>query len=381
MATRVVPRWTGRALALAVAATLLAGCAGDSSTDDAWEQRGLPGGARPSDRLVLAVVEPDDGVGPVVDFIDSATTSVALGTYEINPDYAPIVDALTRAIDRGVDVRVMVSATEYPLTGPQGNPADVAALQQKGIDAQLSNPAFSYYHAKFILLDAGQPSARAMVTDFNFDQGYFEADPTHPDEGGTRGMAVLATDPDDVAEIASYFEADWPPFGQWPPPDRPNVIWAPSSDQFPNPGNAERVMRDLIGGATETLDIYEQQFPVASELLDPILQRAKAGVKVRIIGNRVGFDPKVAEVLEPAGVEIVFGPAAADGRELYIHTKTIVVDAGSPDQVAYIGSVNPFLAESLQTERELGVLVTDNASIEEVSAVFDKDFATATANL
>ncbi len=194
-------------------------------------------------------------------------------------------------------------------------------------------------------------------------------------------MAVLATDPSDVAEIATYFDADWPTFGQWPAPDRPNVLWSPSSTTFQNPGNSQAALLDFIQSATSTLDIYEQQFPAASDLLQPILERAKAGVKVRIVGNRVGFDPKVAEILEPAGVQIVFGPKEANGKEMYIHTKTMVVDAGLPQQVAYIGSVNPFLNESLQTERELGVLVTDAASVEEVMAVFNSDFRSATAGL
>ena len=85
----------------AVTALLATGCGGESATDDAWRDSGYPGGAQASDRLTVTVVEPDDGVAPVVDFIDSATSSLDLGTYEINPDFAPITDALLRAVDRG----------------------------------------------------------------------------------------------------------------------------------------------------------------------------------------------------------------------------------------------------------------------------------------
>ena len=63
---------------------------------------------------------------------------------------------------------------------------------------------------------------------------------------------------------------------------------------------------------------------------------------------------------------------------MYIHTKTIVVDAGRDDAVAYVGSINPFLDESLQTERELGILITDPASIARIMATFDVDFASGT---
>ena len=52
----------------------------------------------------------------------------------------------------------------------------------------------------------------------------------------------------------------------------------------------------------------------------------------------------------------------------------IVADAGLPTGVAYVGSVNPFLDESVQTERELGILITDPASIDRIDSVFTRDF-------
>jgi hypothetical protein len=50
------------------------------------------------------------------------------------------------------------------------------------------------------------------------------------------------------------------------------------------------------------------------------------------------------------------------------------VDAGQPDAIAYVGSINPFLDESIDTERELGVLLTDPTSIERIMLIFDRDF-------
>ena len=63
----------------------------------------------------------------------------------------------------------------------------MAALQAKGLDAQLSNPQFSYYHAKVLVIDDGQPGGKALVSDFNFAPGYFGPETSNPDEGGTRG--------------------------------------------------------------------------------------------------------------------------------------------------------------------------------------------------
>lgn len=369
--------WRSIVVVGAFTMAVLAGCNSSGGSDTS----GLPAGAQPSADMNLAMIVPDDGVDPVVRLIDNAQTSVAIGTYDIDPEYDDVIDALLRAQARGVDVRVMDSATTFPLDKPQLNAQDVAALQAKGINAQLSNPEFSYYHAKFVLVDAGTPSAQALVSDFNFAASYFGPDPNNPTEGGTRGMAVLATNPDDVAEIAAYYEADWPPFSQWPASDRPNVIWSPSEDTFTNPGTSDEAMKSFITGAKDTLDIYAQQFPVNSELLAPIEAAAKKGVKVRIVANKVGFDKAVADALQPLGVEIQLDPSAPtnDGRTMYVHTKTMVADGNTDRAVAYVGSINPFLQESLNTERELGVLVTDQPSIRRMLDTFNRDFASGTA--
>ena len=368
-------RWPGAIGVLTLA--FLTAC----SSADTTASEELPAGAQPSDALSLAMIVPDDGVDPVIRLIDSAQTSVAIGTYDIDPNYDAVVDALLRAQERGVDVRVMVSASTFPLTSPQLNGEDVAALQAKGINAQLSNPAFSYYHAKFVLVDAGTGSAQALVSDFNFAASYFGPDPNNPTEGGTRGMAVLATDQADVAEIASYYDADWPPFSQWPVSDRPNLVWSPSASTFSNPGTSATAMKSLINGAQNTLDIYAQQFPADSELLEPIKAQARKGVKVRIVANKVGFDQAVADALQPLGVQIELDPSAPtnDGRSMYVHTKTMVADGDTERAVAYVGSINPFLRESLYTERELGVLVTDRPSIRRILDTFNRDFASGTA--
>ena len=66
-----------------------------------------------------------------------------------------------------------------------------------------------------------------------------------------------------------------------------------------------------------------------------------------------------------------------DGKPLYVHTKSIVADGGTDRAVAYVGSINPFVDQSLQTERELGVFVTEAGSVAQIRAVFDRDFTSA----
>jgi phosphatidylserine/phosphatidylglycerophosphate/cardiolipin synthase-like enzyme len=378
-----------RPLALMLAAFALAACSSTSSTTLPTppplqvERTGL---------ITLESIQPEDGIGAVTRFIDGATKSVDIAVYQMDPGYSPLIEALTRATERGVKVRILLSGTIYPPGSTNDNPRDVEVLREQGFEAALSRPDFSFSHWKVLIRDAGTDAGQALICDFNLEAGYFGIDPLYPDEGDTRGMAVLDRDPADVAMIARTFDADWPPYKPWPVNDRPNLVWSPSNSTCDSTscasaypleptGNSRDVMLSLIGNAEESLDIYVQALAAPSQLLTPLLDAVDRGVKVRIIGNDGGINTDALSELKDAGAEIVINPTDpdGDGKVMYIHTKTIVVDAGRPDAIAYVGSINPFLDESIDTERELGVLLTDPTSIERIMLIFDRDFGSGKA--
>lgn len=337
--------------------------------------------------ITLESIQPDDGVSAVTDVIDSATKSVDIAVYQMDPSYSPLIESLTRAKDRGVRVRILLSGTIYPPGSTNDNPRDVEILREQGFEAELSRPEFSFSHWKVLIIDAGTDNGRALICDFNLEAGYFGIDPQYPNEGDTRGMAVLDTDPRDVDMIARTFDADWPPYKPWPANDRPNLVWSPSNSTCDSTscasayplepvGNSRDVMLSLIGNSRTSLEVYAQALAEPSQLLQPLIDAANRGVKVRIVGNDGGINTDALAKLKDAGAEVVINPTdpGGDGRVMYIHTKTIVADAGTPEAIAYVGSINPFLDESIDTERELGVLLTDATSIERILLIFDRDF-------
>lgn len=390
-------RSVGRAAAAIVVVAVVAACGGGAGGDatstpaptiTAPADTGYPGGAEPTDLITLNDIQPDDGIEAVIEVIDSAQVSLDLAFYEMDSAYTPLIEALHRAQDRGVAVRILISAAFFPLNGPNANPQVVADLQAQGFDAELSRTDVSFSHWKVIIVDAGTPQAYALVADYNLEPRYFGRDYRYVGQGETRGMGAINRDPQDVAMIAETFEADWPPFGAWPESDRPNLVWSPSSDicdsvscASPAPltptGNSLSVMTALIDEATETLDIYVQALAKPSLLLEPLERALERGVAVRIVGNPGGINDDANEQLSSRGAQIIIEPADPnnDGLWMYIHTKTIVADGRTDRAVAYVGSVNPFLDESLMTERELGVLMTDHVSIERILATFDRDFS------
>ena len=373
-----------RLLVLLVSALALTACGGQASPALPTPP---PLQVERTQMITLESIQPDDGVDAVTDFIDQARRSVDIGVYQMDPSYSPLITALTRAKDRGVRVRILLSGTIYPPGSTNDNPRDVEILREQGFEAALSRPEFSFSHWKVIVIDAGTQEAKALICDFNLEAGYFGLDPQYPDEGDTRGMAVLDTDPADVDLIARTFDADWPPYRPWPANDRPHLVWSPSNSTCDSSscasaypleptGNSRDVMLSLIGNARESLDIYAQALAEPSQLLQPLLDAANRGVRVRIVGNDGGINTDDLGKLKEAGAEIVINPTdpGGDGRVMYIHTKTIVADAGTPEEIAYVGSVNPFLDESIDTELELGVLLTHRTSIERIVLVFDRDF-------
>lgn len=346
-----------------------------------------PGGAVPTDKIVLANIQPDDSVSAVIDFIASAKKTLDIAVYQIDPAYTPLIEALKAAQARGVKVRILISGTIYPPTEDNNNPVLVEDLREEGFDAQLSRPEFSYSHWKLLIADGGTPSGRVLLCDYNLEAGYFGLDPQYPTEGDTRGMAVLVSDSADVDLIQATFDADWPPYKPWPISTRPNLVWSPSDDTCDTAdctgpfvlepvGNSTEVLTALINDATTSLDVYAQALAKPSRLLQPLLDAAGRGVKVRIVGNDGGINTDAQAALKAAGVQTVINTSdpTGDGKVMYIHTKTIIADADTDRGVAYVGSVNPFLDESLATERELGVFVTDPASIAKILSVFNRDF-------
>ncbi len=378
-----------RALALLGAALALVGCSGSPAASLPTPP---PLQVERTGMITLESIQPEDGIDAVTGFIDEATKTVDIAVYQMDPSYSPLIESLTRAKERGVRVRILLSGTIYPPGSTNDNPRDVDILREQGFEAALSRPEFSFSHWKVLIIDAGTAGAQALICDFNLEAGYFGIDPQYPDEGDTRGMAVLDRDPADVDMIARTFAADWPPYKPWPANDRPNLVWSPSDSTCDSTsctsayplepvGNSRDVMLSLIGNAQESLDIYAQALAEPSQLLVPLLDAANRGVKVRIIGNDGGINTDALSKLKDAGAEVVINPVdpGGDGKVMYIHTKTIVADAGQPSAIAYVGSVNPFLDESIDTERELGVLLTDPTSIERILLIFDRDFASGTS--
>lgn len=283
-------------------------------------------------------IEPDDGRKPVLDELDHAQHSITLEVYLLSD--RQIINALKQAHVRGVKVQVMLE--EHPFGGA-GNTQDVyRELQQAGVDIKWSDPTFRFTHIKTFVID----NQTAIIMSLNLTKSAF----TH-----NRELGVITTVPADVRQAAAIFTADWNRTGE--PPGGPLVV---------SPTNSRALLLGLINGARQSIDIYAEEMQDQQVIAD-LIAAEERGVAVRLImsaasGNDTNAPGRAQ--LEQAGVEVRIN------RGDYVHAKMMLIDG----QRAFIGSEN-FSATSLDFNRELGIIVTQPANIQRISAVFNRDFA------
>jgi phosphatidylserine/phosphatidylglycerophosphate/cardiolipin synthase-like enzyme len=285
-------------------------------------------------------VEPDDGLPPVIDEIDTARCGIDVSVYILSN--SDVIDALIQAAARGVRVRVMLE--QYPFGGGGTQEETMDVLTASGIEVRWSANDVRFSHAKFMVIDR----SIAMVMNANLTASAF---------ADNREFGATTTDEESVSQAQAIFDRDW---NHEPvtPSEGPLIV---------SPTNSRERYLDLISRADESIDFY------AEVIRDPgiiaaLLQAETRGVAVRlIVDDSIDEDSQESLVtLFEGGVEI----RLASG--LYIHAKLMLID----DALAVVGSQN-FTATSLDLNRELAIVLTDQATLSRCISVFERDWMRA----
>lgn len=137
------------------------------------------------------VWSPDRSQADVLSLIRSARRSVLVESEELSA--APVVSALVTAARRGVAVGlVMTDKSEW-------HPGFNAITAAGGRVRVLHGETPLYIHAKLLVVDAGQPDARALVGSQNLSTASLDYD---------RELGVVLTEPRLVSALARLIESD-----------------------------------------------------------------------------------------------------------------------------------------------------------------------------
>lgn len=287
----------------------------------------------------LGSTEPD-----IYNFINSATSTLDMTMYELS-DTTAVNDLIARE-QAGVQVRVILDGTRTTVNDSAYN-----ALQAAGVGVVWSSSAYVYTHQKTITVDG----ATSLILTGNLTAKYY---PTSRDYG------VFDNDPNDVNAIENVFNADYAGTSVTPS-DGDNLLWSPTDSR-------SRLL-GVINGATTTLDVEEEEFGDQT-VVDAIAARAQAGVTVRVVLEKPGsYSSQVQEILNAGGT--VVGYSSSTG--FYIHAKAMVADYGLPTQTVEAGSMN-ISTNSLDNNRELGVILTDSGVANTIETAFNSDYAGGT---
>lgn len=285
-------------------------------------------------------VAPDDGYPPVIREIDAAECTVDVSVYILSDDL--VIDALRYAVDRGVQVRVMLE--EHPFGGGGGQDEVREQLELHGVEVRWSGSDIRFSHAKYIVIDRQV----AMFMNQNLTTSGFRTN---------REFGVITTDRSSVIQAHVLFDRDWD-HDPLDDPDGPLIV---------SPTNSRARYLALIGGAERSIDFYAEVIR-DFEIVDALEAAAARGVAVRLIVD-ASFDEATQEIavrLHHGGAEIRLA------ETLYIHAKLMIID----DEIAIVGSQN-FTPTSLDDNREVAIAIDDATLIARCLAIFERDWLRA----
>jgi cardiolipin synthase A/B len=274
------------------------------------------------------ITQPEDGLTPILKAIKRAKKSLDVVIFRF--DLTELEDALAAAVERGVAVRALIAHTN------RGGEKKLRKLESRLLKcgATLSRTADDMvrYHGKVVVID----QKTAMVLGFNF---------TSLDVKKSRSLGLITVNPKIVGALTKVIDSDH---------NRVATIIT-SSRLVVSPENAREQLSKFISAARRELLIYDSNV-TDDRMIALLMQRAAAGVKVRILG---GLERK----WKGTGIKV------KALRGLRLHVRAIVRDR----KTAFVGSQSLRKLE-LDKRREVGLITKDRRAVAQIARTFEADW-------
>jgi cardiolipin synthase len=275
---------------------------------------------------VKLIIQPADGVAPILRAIQKAKKTIDIVIFRF--DRAEVEHALAEAVDRGVAVRALIAHTN------KGGEKNLRKLELRLLDygATVARTAddLARYHQKIIIID------RAVLHVYGFN--YTKLDIEH-----SRSFGIVTRDKKIVRDADQLFEAD--AMRQNYTPTHPRLVVSPE--------NSRARLTAFIKGARRELLIYDAC--VSDNAIQKVLaERAKAGVRIRIIGRLEKQHPDIK---------------VRRMTTLRLHVRAILRDG----RTGFVGSQSLRKLE-LEGRREVGIIIQNSAIVKKMRAVFAFDW-------
>ncbi len=288
----------------------------------------------------VLITEPDNGVTPLINAMTHANQAIDLVMYGFTDQQ--FAAELIAAKQHGKSVRVLIQ--QHPYMTDNENQAIITLLQNAAVPLVYADQNFKLTHQKTLIID----NNKALVMTFNLTHSTFKKE---------RNFALIVTDPDELQEIESVFDADW--HHQAVSVHNENLIWSPD--------NSREKLVALVQRAHDGIKVYAESITDYA-MVGALASAARRGVKVAILTSNESkkINGKKFHYLEKAGVLIRIS------RGLIIHAKVLLID----HQTAVVGSIN-LTKPSIDENRELAVIIHDENIYRQLENTFDSDWQNA----
>jgi phosphatidylserine/phosphatidylglycerophosphate/cardiolipin synthase-like enzyme len=273
------------------------------------------------------IIQPEDGVKPIVDGINQARKSVEIAIFRF--DRKEVEHALESAVKRGAFVHALIADTNR--SGEKNLRKLETRLLAEGVTVARTSDDLVRYHGKMMIVDR----RRLYLLAFNF---------THLDIDHSRSFGVATSNRQLVQEGIRLFESD-----------TKRQPYVPRCSTFlVSPLNARERLSAFIKGAKQELLIYDSKISDRA-MIRQLEERARAAVEIRVMGHMTG------------------GNGLLDVRKLAqmrLHTRTIIRDRHQ----LFVGSQSLRELE-LDARREIGVIIRDSKVVNALVKVFEEDWS------
>src|SRR5579864_8869009 len=214
-----------------------------------------PEAFRPELWSMKLIVQPGDGIMPLVQAINNAKKSVEILIFRF--DRGEVEKALASAVSRGVFVHALIAYTN------RGGERSLRKLEMRllaaGITVARTADDLARYHGKYMIIDRRE----LFLLAFNY---------TYLDIEHSRSFGLVTSNPKLVQEGAKLFEAD-----------TKRQTYTPGLATFVvSPANSRKQLSAFIKGAKKQLLIYDPEISDTA-MIRLLEESAKADVEIRII--------------------------------------------------------------------------------------------------
>ncbi|MCL5037962.1 MAG: phospholipase D-like domain-containing protein [Chloroflexi bacterium] len=262
--------------------------------------------------------------------------------------------ALCKAVERGVDVKVMIPKNPFPWDPTCDlNTKTAEYLKSRGVDVKFIDSTYKSVQGTTMVID----DKEALVGTENISYSAFKKNIS---------FGVIDIDPKEVKDVADFLKADWE--GKASGKEAPVT----SSELVVSPQNARSRLIGLMKDAKksinlETIDLTDK------EALAVLKEKAKAGVAVQVVvsdnGKMPAWKKDLLDDLAKAGAKVeLYSKAPLRNNYLNIDSEKAYIGGHSLDKT------------SLDEARSFGLVATHPQMLKIAESTFHEHAFTASVD-